>query len=814
MACNPGRGKADIVAKQIWTLSTAGLLLAATQGGAYAVATPNAGTPTQSVAEQTLLSKGIYWINQYRYDLAVQAFNKILLTDPHNSEALKWQGLVDMAKGNTRSAQVWLNRLQSEAGADDPNTIELRQTIELATTKRQKFAEIKFRANTEQARSGRWADDLKSLFDRPPLGQAAVEYYKVLNQDANSRPAVRQAVEALIRQFPEDPRYRTLLADLGYGKGELNSPPQVANSAPALTKQTPRTKTKAPDTPKPPAVVQPPNPETAKAAGNPEKTPELSTFDQAKQLSDDADQLLVKGETAKAEDKWRAAIAKVPDYAWFRYSLASALNDQKKPQEARDLMETGLALKPNDPDMIFASVLIASQQNRDQDALALLNRVPKDQWSSGMSGMERRLSYNQYLDRLRAAQRRDDYNQVAGIISETPRWRAEPEVQALEKEIRMRTSPRIQMSTASSKIDGSAGVSGIKTQEIPLQVDLPLDANQTLFVRADSLKAEAGTVDPATANTFAQVGTVVTNSPAVQQNLLNQNFSGQVVGIGLQQDRLRLDLGTTTGNLPVNDWVGGVQWKTDLGPGSLRLELARRMVSGSVLSMTGAIDPVSGQAWGGARRNGVSAVVYEPITPTLDFVGIARANLITGHHVPDNTELNAQGILSKTIYQKAGQKVEVGASLFLWKFDKNLRYYTYGQGGYYSPQSFASLTLPITWTGSTEKWSWQAQLGIGASQSRESDANLYPLDPQLAQQAAAQGNPTVIAGGKGGGASTSFKLALERQVLPSLALGTTINIDRSQGYNPDVFSVYLKYSFLDEFPISRPPEPLVPYSRF
>lgn len=808
MACNPQAGKVVTVVKRLLSIGTTGFLLAGAPAMALAIAPNNAGA-LQSQAEQTLLSKGIYWVNQYRYDLAVQAFNKILLINPGDSTALKWQGLVDMAKGNTRSAQVWLNRLKSEVGEDNPDTIELRQTIELATSKRQKFAEIKFRSNTDQTRGGHWVNDLKALFDQPPLGQVAVEYYKVLNQDTASKPAVRRAVEGLIRQFPEDPRYSALLADLGYTKGTPTAPLLVAENKPA-----PVRKANPPKVAKPKAPPKATPPVATGTATETAKAPELNDFDKARLLSDQADQLLAKGETAQAKAQWQQAIELVPDYAWFRYSLASQLNDEKKPQQARDIMEAGLALKPDDPDMVFANALIASQQNRDSDALALLNRVPKSQWSSGMSGMERRLSYNQYLDRLNAAQKNNDYTRVAGIIAETPRWRAEPEVQSLEREIRMRTSPRIQMSQASSKIDGSAGVSGIKTAEIPLQIDLPLNANQTVFIRADSLKAEAGTVDPNNANNFAQVGTVAPTAPAVQQSLLNQNFSGQVVGVGLQEDNYRLDIGSTVGNLPVNDWVGGVQWKTDLGPGSLRLELARRIVSGSVLSMTGAIDPVTGQAWGGARRNGVSAVVYEPITPTLDFVGIARANLITARHVPDNTELNAQGILSKTIYQKAGQKIEVGASLYLWKFDKNLRYYTYGQGGYYSPQSFASLTLPITWTGSTEKWSWQAQIGIGASRSRESDANLYPLDPLLAQKAAALGNPTVIAGGTGGGSSTSLKLALERQVLPSLALGTVINIDRSQGYNPDVFSFYLKYSFLDEFPISRPPEPLVPYSRF
>ncbi len=153
---------------------------------------------------------------------------------------------------------------------------------------------------------------------------------------------------------------------------------------------------------------------------------------------------------------------------------------------------------------------------------------------------------------------------------------------------------------------------------------------------------------------------------------------------------------------------------------------------------------------------------YQAFNPTLDFVGIARANLITGKNIPDNTEYNLQGIVGKTVFQRPGHEVEIGASLFLWSFEKNLRFYTFGQGGYYSPQAFGSLTFPITWTGNVNGWSWQAQARVGASESREDDTALYPLNPELAAAAAAQGNPTLQIGGPGGGTSTGLRLALER----------------------------------------------------
>jgi hypothetical protein len=232
------------------------------------------------------------------------------------------------------------------------------------------------------------------------------------------------------------------------------------------------------------------------------------------------------------------------------------------------------------------------------------------------------------------------------------------------------------------------------------------------------------------------------------------------------------------------------------------------------LSSTGAIDPLTGESWGGARRNGLSAVYYQAISPSLDFVGIGRANLITGRNIPDNTELNAQGILSKTIYQKTGQRLELGASLFLWSFDKNLRFYTFGQGGYYSPQAFGSFTLPLTWTGQRNNWSWRVQASVGASESREDPSNLYPLQPNLAAAAAALGNPTQDSGGPGGGTSTGLRMLLEHLLAHNIAVGGLLEIDRSEGFNPDRLQVYLRYRFGHGINLNTPPEALTPYSKF
>lgn len=763
----------------------------------------------QQLNIRALSDKGIYWYERFRFDLAVQSFNKVLLVDPANPSALRWQGLIDLARGDVQAANVWLGKLQITHG-NHPFAIELQQAITLAGEKRQQFAELRYLADSEKVPAD-LPKKLQSLLPQAPLGEAAVQIYKLMGRTAEGRAKARPIAIDLARRFPEDKRYKALLADLG----ATTRPPE--GNRLAITRNTTGNNTRGSSFAAKPAAAQAQPPVAAtENAPVPDTTPELSAFEQGQQLADQAQQFIKAGDKTSAAANLQKAVGLNPAYPWFRYDLATLLDDQGdagSKQSARTIMDEGLS-QDKGQEMRFASALLAARQDRGTDALTLMNDVPRPQWTEGMSALEKRVSYGQYLDSLRQLEQESQFNQLADALGGTPRWRAEPEVQDIEKSLRQKQQVRVRMSYENALIDGDEGVSKINSDEIPLQIDLPLDFEKTLFVRADTLNANSGRVNLATTTNFAKLGTTIPTDPAIASERLDQNFKGHVLGVGLQTDQYRIDLGTTAGDYPVNDWVGGLQWRTNLGNGSLRLELARRMVNGSALSTTGAVDPLTGERWGGARRNGISAVYYEALSPTLDFVGIARANLITGKNIPDNTEFNLQGIVGKTVYQRPGHRVEVGASLFLWSFEKNLRFYTFGQGGYYSPQAFGSLSFPVTWTGNVNGWSWQMQARIGASESREDDATLYPLNPELAAAAAAQGNATIETGGPGGGTSTGLRLALERQVLNNFVMGGYFEIDRSEGYNPDRLQLYLKYSFGDFFELSVPPEGVAPYSRF
>lgn len=758
-------------------------------------------TGRESSDVRALISKGVYWYERYRFDLAGQAFSKALLLNPGNPEVLKWQGLTDLAKGDVATAGIWLERLEKVDSPLNIHAIELRQMLRISTNKRQAMAEVRYLSETA-ATSDKWVAQLKSIFDQEPIGLAAQEYYTLLARSPANRDEARSKLQLLSKRFPNDKRYKDMLAKIGPAEVVAQRKPTVVEVKPDN-----------------PSQVAPPESEPS--------SPPVATFSfgDAQVINQKGLDMVQNGQSEDGLALLRQAVQYVPDYPWFRYDLAVTLNSSADPEQRKlavQVMREGLDLN-QDPDMYFANALLASQQDRNQDALNLLKQVPREDWSLSMAQMDGRLRYSAHLDEVNALNKLGSYNELNQKIMARPEFRAEAEIMDLEERLKQRMNPTVDLSYDSSVIDGSQGFSNIATREIPLEVRVPLDLSNTLFVRADQMRRNAGDLkDNANINTTRDFGKLdtLTDEQLAQQVAQStpNNYNGYMLGVGLTQGAYRFDLGRPVGDFPVQSWVGGVQYKMDLGDASLRIDLARRMVGGSVLSSVGAVDPVTGEVWGGARRNGLTAVYYQPLNLKMDFVGITRLNRITGENIPSNNEVNLQGILSRTVFANKTQKIEVGASLFLWSFSKNMGFYTFGQGGYFSPQAFGSLTLPITWTGKTENWSWRTQLSIGASESRSDDALRYPgfenVDAQVQALNGTNDSLLTFEGGPGGGTSTGIKVQVERKLSNEVSLGAFAQIDRSEGFNPDLLQLFLRWTPNTPLQLNSPPEPITPYSRF
>ncbi len=368
---------------------------------------------------------------------------------------------------------------------------------------------------------------------------------------------------------------------------------------------------------------------------------------------------------------------------------------------------------------------------------------------------------------------------------------------------------------------GSAGSSRFTNLEIPFEIDYPLGYDQHLFAHVDQVSSNAGTL-PANYDDAALFGQVQARGPqslARFPNGARQSADGTALALGYRTEALRADVGTTPVGFPVVDIVGGLRFAERLGSLHLTADIARRPVTSSALAYAGAVDPATGRVWGGVRDNRVQLRLAE-YDPHFSLSGSVEAGLAAGRNVAGNAHIQLGTSANWRVFERPTQRVFVGLSGAYWHFEKNLEDYTFGHGGYYSPQQYFSLGLPLEWNGRLGRWTYTLRGALSVSYSKIDAAPFYPGDSAL--QTLALGSPlpagfsAPVYGARSGlGFGRSLKGELEYALTPKWSLGGTFDIDRSAFYSPNFFSLYLRRTFRPHNLLrSFPPSPPQPYSDY
>lgn len=366
---------------------------------------------------------------------------------------------------------------------------------------------------------------------------------------------------------------------------------------------------------------------------------------------------------------------------------------------------------------------------------------------------------------------------------------------------------------------GNDGISSFSDLELPIEWRKPIDYEGQLFVHVDPAHIGAGTL-PTDFDRAALFGKVqALNAGAPLPASVRQSQSGADVGVGYENDDWRLDIGTTPLGFLVQDIVGGVKYSGKIGEAGYSVDVSRRPVTSSFLSYAGARDPITGQVWGGVRSNGAELNVsrYEHDWDASATIGFHR---LDGRNVPGNNYFSARVSGDLNLLTRDDMQISTGLSATQWNYSKDLSHYSFGQGGYYSPQSYTSVGLPLEFTGRVGRWSYQLKGSVSYSWSRSTDSPFYPSDPAL--QALAVGSPLppgysspVYAGGSGSGVGYALKGAMEYQINSDYFIGGNIDLDRSAYYAPNFFSLYLRRVFTPwTQAVPYPPRPPKPYSQY
>lgn len=359
--------------------------------------------------------------------------------------------------------------------------------------------------------------------------------------------------------------------------------------------------------------------------------------------------------------------------------------------------------------------------------------------------------------------------------------------------------------------DGTPGLSNLKADTTIMQVNMPLKGGQA-FVRAEQVFMNAGRFETNPDGSYDNYfGTCALQDCTSGQS---QRAKGTSVALGWKNDKISADIGTTPLGFKVVDVVGGVTYKGDLGSLGWSATLSRRAMSNSILSFSGITDPNTGITWGGVRAAGASlGISWDNGGPNGVWANLSYHHL-TGKNVESNDRFRLMAGYYRRLIDDPDKQLTIGANTMVWHYAKDLSGYTLGQGGYYSPQRYVSLSLPIQYAWRNSDWSYRLSGSVSWSRSHTNASNDYPIAGLLPAQMSAGLNST-SASGSGSGFGYTVGAQVERRLSKHVVVGAAIDIQRANDYSPSRAMLYLRYTFEPwRGNLPQPPGPLTTYADF
>ena len=376
-------------------------------------------------------------------------------------------------------------------------------------------------------------------------------------------------------------------------------------------------------------------------------------------------------------------------------------------------------------------------------------------------------------------------------------------------EVREEAAPRLSASFSGRARSGDAGLDRLREYGGTAEGSTAMPGiGGRIVARVSPVSIDAGDLG-SDVTSLRRYGTNVLQLPAGADPALTsgqvralQPSKGTVSGVGLGvaylRDNFSIDVGTTPLGFERQNVVGGIEIAPSLGQGArLRLTAERRGLTDSLLSWAGARDPATGRSWGGVVRTSGRAAL-ELTEGETDLYVLGGYGTLEGENVADNSRFEAGAGFHTPVFRTPTDELVVGLDLTYLAYDKNLRLFTLGHGGYFSPQSFVAATVPIDYRARTGNLFWRVGASAGFSTFREDRSAVFPNDPslqrQLEERAATDGSISAFYSGQtANGFAGGVRADVEYAVSPALRLGALARYDRSGDWNDGRAMVFARY---------------------
>lgn len=344
----------------------------------------------------------------------------------------------------------------------------------------------------------------------------------------------------------------------------------------------------------------------------------------------------------------------------------------------------------------------------------------------------------------------------------------QPNLRAELNDIRQARSPEVLLGTQIRQRNGSPGSSQLKVTELPLELRLPLgDGKLKLQVTPVSLDAGAG---------------------------IKANGIGSAMGY--KSGGLAVDAGVTPVGFLFKSFTGGVKLDgslDDAGSLSYQVDVSSRPVTDSLLSFAGQRDSTTGKTWGGVMASGARLQLAKDLGG-YGVVAVLGKQRLAGHGVESNgrTELGLGSYVD--VLRRPEFQLSSGLNFSHLAYQKNQNDFSFGQGGYFSPQQYNALAVPLNWAQRSGRFSYLLQGALGYQSYR--------------QDASTAGGSSLSSSG------LSYKLAAsaQLQLAPHWLLDAVLQRDNtaSGSYHQYRAGLNLRYSFA---PVTQPLAlPISPYA--
>lgn len=512
---------------------------------------------------------------------------------------------------------------------------------------------------------------------------------------------------------------------------------------------------------------------------------------------------------------WQQLLPFLPEYAddsALRTLLASIYHDAGNNELALRLYQEEVAHHPHNTDAWNGAVGAAMARGNNELAMALLAQALEHNPDSPALLVQRaQLNYlrgyrqtaiadlNEALEqdtatpqqRTTAAYPRPVPDTTEPSVDEHDAWALE--AQSLRKRIDAETATTLTIGTKIRKRDGSPGLDQLTETALPIEWRTALNADMRWGIRLTPTLINAGTPTVSTSQLLGSQATLP--SPSTEDNDLKDDGTG--VSLFYEGRQWDADLGLSGTGYLIDNVEGRVAWKQQDFNDQLIVGVERRAVQESLLSWAGLKDGLTGIEWGGVTRNALRLDHYlrQPGMAPATIHSSASYALLRGDHVSDNRQLRLEGAIHWSLLNSSERQAQLGLRVSYQHFDKNLRGFTLGHGGYFSPRHHLSLAIPASFSGRHGALQYGLSLTLGLQYFEEEDTPFFPVDNNLQQQLDGSGTAATLDGNSKSSFTASIRAGFEYRLNNDFGIGGLLTSNNDRDFNQAGVALYLRYYF-------------------